>query len=471
MLKFPHMRVEPSIFKAYDIRGIYPKDLDASTAYALGRAFSTLLLKRQGTKKLKIAVGADMRLSSPELKENFMNGVADSGIDVDDIGCVSTPTFYFCVAYFGYDGGAQVSASHNPKEWNGFKLVGKRSSPIGKDDGIGEMEKMIGRDDFVDLAGEAKGIMGQRADVVAREITVQRGIPQLSGDKSIKPFKIAIDAGNGMGSEDMKALFQTLPCSVVWMNSTPDGNFPAHPPDPMDEKNNRDLQKKIVAEKCDVGIAIDGDADRYFFFDEKGQLVPQEIMRGLMAQIEIRDNPGATVVYDIRPGKITTDLIDEAGGRAIRAPVGHSLIKKAMLVEDAVFGAESSGHYFYKLPYGTFEAPIVLLMKFLTFLTKEDKLLSEIVAPHKKYSNSGEINTRLNTREEGIAALARVQAAYVDGTQNTVDGLSVEYPDFWFNVRLSNTEPLIRLIVEALDKGVMEKKRGEIVAVIRNMLK
>lgn len=467
------MKINPSLFKAYDIRGIYPKELDTAVAYTLGRAFATLLRRRnpRSDKKLRIAVGGDMRLSTPDLKTYFMNGVADLGVDVDDVGRVSTPTFYFAVAFFDYDGGAQVTASHNPKEWNGFKLVGSRGTPIGKDTGIGDMQSAIERGMFAEYAPpEGKGEIRVRSNVLARLVTEQRGSVSVGGDTRIKPFRIAIDAGNGMGGEDMRELFKTLPCSVVWMNEVPDGNFPAHPADPMVEENTRALRRAIVEKKCDLGIATDGDGDRYFFFDEKGELVPQEIVRGVMAQVELKENPGATIVYDVRPGRITADLIQDVGGKSVVSPVGHSLIKKHMLEEDAIFGAESSGHYFYKLPYGTFEAPTRLVERFLQYMTEQGKPLSEIVGPHKKYANSGEINTRLESREQGLATLEKIKRAYAGGKQHFVDGLSIEFPDFWFSVRLSNTEPLIRLIVESPDQATMEKKRDELLSIIRNVI-
>ncbi len=463
-------RINPAIFKAYDIRGIYPTDIDTAVAYTLGRAFATLLIRRTPNKKLRVAVGGDMRASTDELKTYFMNAVADLGIDVEDVGRVSTPSFYFATAFFNFDGGAQVTASHNPKEWNGFKLVGISSSPIAKDSGLNDMQVIIERGLFAEFVSpEKKGAIHSRSDILGRLITEQRGAVSLAGDTRIKPFKVAIDAGNGMGGEDMRELFKTFPCIVTWMNEIPDGNFPVHPADPMIEENTRDLRKAIIEKQCDLGLAIDGDGDRYFFFDEKGELVPQEIVRGIMAQVELAEQPGSTVVYDARPGRITTDLIEQAGGRGVMAPVGHSPIKEAMLAEDAIFGGESSGHFFYKLPYGTFEAPTRLVEKFLQFMSHENKPLSEIVGPHKKYANSGEINTRLESREKGEATLEKIKQAYASGKQHFVDGLSVEFPDFWFSVRLSNTEPLIRLIVEAHDQKTMEEKRDELLGMIREV--
>ncbi len=457
------MRIEPSIFKAYDIRGIYPDQLNADGAYAIGRAYATLRLSETGGKELRVAVGSDARLSSPELKARLIEGILDSGVDVDDIGLVSTPTFYFAVARFRYDGGMMVSASHNPKEWNGFKLVRANAIPVSRDSGMHEIRDIVERDAFLPIG--PRGVLADRSDMAKTAVEDQLKEAG-AAEGAIKPFKIAIDTANGMGAFDLKELFGHLPCEVIWMNEIPDGTFPAHPADPMIPENTADVRKKIADERCDLGIAPDGDGDRYFFFDERGEAVAQEILRGIMAQIELRAHPNAKIVYDVRPGRITKDLIEEAGGRAILAPVGHSLIKEKMIAEDAIFGGESSGHYFYKLPYGSFEAPVILVYKFLAFLSEQNAPLSQLVAPHKKYFNSGEINTRLENRERGLAKLEDIKKKYADGAQSTIDGLSVEYPDYWFNIRLSNTEPLIRLIVESRDQSTMERSRDELLAFI-----
>jgi phosphomannomutase len=460
------MKADASIFKAYDIRGIYPDQIDDDGAYAIGRAFAAELSKGADARRLRVAVGADMRLSSPALKARLIEGILDGGIDIEDIGLVSTPTFYFAVADGGYDGGVQVSASHNPKEWNGFKLVRDRAIPISMDTGIAAMRDAIAAGSFNEATPpDERGTLTRKEDILAEQLAAQMKDVKDAGMRlPIKRFKIAIDTANGMGAPEMKALFAKIPCDIHWMNDELDGTFPAHPADPLVEANTAAIRKTVVDQECDIGIATDGDGDRYFLFDEKGDAVPLEILRGIMSQIELKERPGSTVAYDIRPGKITKDMIDAVGGKSIVTPVGHSLIKARMLREDAIFGGESSGHFFYKLPYGTFEAPLVLVIKFLQFLTKEDKPLSEVVAPYKIYFNSGEINTRLKDRESGLAKIEEIKAAYADGTQNLIDGLAVEYPDYWFVLRLSNTEPLIRLIVEARSRGLMEEKRDELLA-------
>jgi phosphomannomutase len=458
------MNIDQSIFKAYDIRGVYPNQIDENIAYALGRAYATFILQAWTEERMPlIAVGSDMRTSSPSLKAEIVRGLRESGVHVVTIGLASTPTFYFAVARYGYDGGLQISASHNPKEYNGLKIVRAGGVPVSKDTGIFAIRDIVVSESFTAKAA-ALGDLSQVEGVVSAEAIEQTADMDL---EAIKPFRIVIDGSNGMGSVDMDALFKHIPqCELVKMNFELDGTFPAHGADPMQEKNTVSLRAKILETGASLGIAPDGDGDRIFFFDETGAVLPQAILRGMMAQIAIAEHPGATVCYDIRPGRITKDMIEAVGGTAVVTPVGHSLIKESMIKHGAVFGGESSGHYFYKLPYGTFEAPIVLAAKFLLHLSISGQTLSELAAPYKIYANSGEINTIVPNREAVDAAIAMLQKRYADGAQNELDGLTVEYPEWWFNVRGSNTEPLLRLTVEAIDAGIMAKKRDEILSQI-----
>lgn len=458
------MKFDLAIFKAYDIRGIYPSQLNEETAYAFGRAYATYIKnkiqpKDGNEKSTCIAVGHDMRLSSAVLKERLIAGLIESGLNVDELGLVTTPTFYFATAFYGYAGGIQVSASHNPKEWNGFKVVSKNSFPIGGKTGLQEIQKIMEDDAYLPVVA-IPGTVNIMPDVAAAALADQM---KFAGNKEIKGLKVVIDGANGSGSLDMLPLFEKLPGHLIKMNFEPDGTFPVHEADPMKPENIKDLQARVIKEKADLGIAIDGDADRYFFVDEKGEAVPQAILRGLMAQIELRENPGATVAYDIRPGKITADIIEQNQGRAIVTPVGHSIIKEIMINEGAIFGGESSGHYFFKFPYGTFEAPIVLVLKLLQYLSAENKPFSEVLAPFKIYFHSGEINIKVGSREQAQMIIGLVKSRYQDGTQNEIDGISVEYPEFWFNIRASNTEPLLRFTIEAKTKKIMEVKRDEMI--------
>lgn len=455
------MNFDPSIFKAYDIRGIYGQNLDENTAYKVARAYAVILKKENNKSNLRVVVGQDMRVSTPSLKERIVSGLTDSGIDVIDVGLVTTPTYYFAVAYYGYDGGIQVSASHNPPQWNGFKIVRAKAVPMGGETGIYLIRDMVKKSVFSHVVNKGKVV--EKKDIVKEEVNVQR--EGLSWQK-IKPFKIAVDTGNGMGALDVEAIFEDLPCKLSKLNFKLDGSFPVHIPDPLKEENLEWLKKEVLDKKCDLGIATDGDSDRWFFVDNLGQTVPQPILRGLMAQIALKENPGATVCYDIRPGRITRDMIEEAGGKAIVTRVGHSLIKETMLKEKAVFGGESSGHYFYQFPYGTFEAPVVLCIKFLSYLSLMDKPLSEVVSPYKRYFHSGEINRDVEDKEQKMEKIAQ---KYRDGKISRLDGITIEYPDFWFNVRPSNTESVLRFALEAKTQKLMQEKRDEIIKQIEEM--
>lgn len=452
--------INPSIFKAYDIRGIYPEDLHEETAYAVGRAYAALLQSENEGKTLEIVVGNDMRLSGESLKKRLIAGLTDGGMKVVDVGLVSTPTFYFAVGYYGYDGGIEVSASHNPKEYNGFKMVRAKGRPISGDSGIMAIRDMAVAGNFPEPT--SKGTVTTKENVLEELVKVQ--MEGIEVDK-LKPFKIMVDTANGMGALDVDAMFQDLPGEIVKINWELDGSFPNHEADPLKEENLVQLQTAVKEHQADLGIAVDGDADRYFFVDNHGEPVRQEILRGIMAQIAIKENPGATVCYDIRPGKITKDLIEEVGGRAVVTKVGHSLIKETMLKEDAVFGGESSGHYFYRFDYGTFEAPVVLLMKFLVYLAKQNKSLADIIKPYMKYYHSGEINSVV---DDAQAKMAELKEKYSDAEISTLDGVTVTYDDYWFNVRASNTEPKLRLNLEAISPEIMAEKRDEVLAVIRS---
>lgn len=454
------MNIDSSIFKAYDIRGIYPTQLNEETSYRVGKAFCQILQKEHPQKKLTIVVSSDMRLSSPSLKKRLIAGILDSSVSVADIGMSTTPTFYFGVAYYGYDGGIQVSASHNPKEYNGFKMVRAKAVPVSGESGIEEIRDLCVKNEFP--AVTKKGTSTKLDGVVGKMVEVERaGISW----KSIKPFKIVIDTANGMGSYDIEAMFKDLPCQLIKLNFTPDGTFPAHVPDPLVDENLKQLKDEVVKQKADFGISPDGDADRYFFVDEKGNTLRQEILRGIMAQISLKEHPGAVVCYDIRPGRITKDMIEEAGGKASVTRVGHSLIKEQMIREHAVFGGESSGHYFYQFPFGTFEAPVSLVMRFLIFLSRQNKPFSQIISKLQRYYHSGEINSKIADPQGKIKAIIE---KYKDARQSTLDGITIEYPDFWFNVRPSNTEPLLRLNLESTSKKLMEQKRDEVLTFIRS---
>lgn len=456
------MEINSSIFKAYDVRGIYPSELDENTALAFGKAFATFIKRKSGKENPKVVIGSDMRLSSPTLKENLIEGVLQCGVDVVDIGLVSTPTFYFGVSFCEVDGGVQVSASHNPKDYNGFKVVGEKAGPISEDTGLLDIKKIIEQEDFAFV--ESHGQLSQQENIVASAVQEQM---QEFDITRIKKFKIVIDASNGMGGSDMKEMFAHLPSEVVEMNFTPDGAFPGHEADPMKEGNMVYVQEAVKKENADFGICLDGDGDRYFFVDEKGRTVPQSIIRGLLAQYELVKFPGSVICYDVRPGKVTKDMIEEAGGKPVLTRVGHSLIKESVNETGAVFAGESSGHFIYRRRFGIYEMPTVLILSFITLLSTQEKKLSEIVDSLNKYFNSGEINTKLESREIAKEKIAEIKSRYSDGVQMELDGLSVEYEDVWFNIRPSNTEPLLRLIVEGKEESRVKEVVNELLEIIR----
>lgn len=453
------MVISSSIFKAYDIRGVYPDELNEEVAYKVGCALAELIKKETKKERLTIAVGRDMRVSSPTLNENVIKGITDQGVDVVDIGLVSTPTFYFGVSYFGYDAGIQVSASHNPAKYNGFKMVRAAAVPVSGETGIMEIRDKVIAGDFSEAA--EKGKVTKRENVLEEQIKFAL---QHADIKTIKPFKVVIDTANGMGGPLMEELFKYLPCELEKMYFELDGTFPNHEADPLKKENLVDLQNKVIETGADLGIALDGDADRIFFADDKGKVIEPAILRGILAKIFLRDYPGATICYDIRPGKITEDMILENGGVPVVTRVGHSLIKEKMREVGCVFAGESSGHFFLKMPHGTFEAPEIMVLKILQELSESGQKMSEYAAPFYKYFHSGEINFAVSDK---AAIFAELREKYSANLKYDFDGLSFEWPDWWFNVRASNTENKMRLNLEAVSRDIMEEKVKEVSGLIK----
>ncbi len=456
------MTVEPTIFKAYDIRGIYPEQLNEETAYAVARAYATLMIKENQGRQLKIAVSGDMRASTPALKKEVIRGLVDSGINVVDLGMESSPTYYFATGFWKFDGGIQITASHNAAQYNGLKLVRARGVAMGGETGIYEVHNIVKTDAFLPVT-DHKGQVEKQDGVTATTINEFLKLAPAGG---IKPMKVVFDPANAMGIIDFGLLFDHLPqIDLVKMNFELDGTFPNHEADPLKPENTADIRAKVLELGANLGITTDGDADRIFIIDEKGETIPSPILYTMLAHIEHEENPGDTLAYEIRLGSLIPEEFPDV--KLIQTPVGHSLIKAEMIKHNALFGGEISGHYFFRLPWGTYEAPALLTIKFLNWFSKQDKPLSELVAQYKRYTSSGEINTKVATRTEVDSILVTIKEKYKDGEQVTIDGVKVSYPDYWFSVRASNTEPLIRLIVEAKDPSVMEARRDEILAIIR----
>jgi len=456
------LTINTKIFKAYDIRGIYNQDFDDEMAYLLGLAFVELRKNDadyQPGQVLQIAVGSDMRLSSPSLKENLLRGLTAAGAEAVDIGLVATPTFYFAVSRYNYQGGIMISASHNPKEWNGFKLVRSKSVPVSGDSGIEFLKEKI-------ISGELK-VAEKSGQVIKKEGVLEDEINYAltaTNTSQTKALKIVVDTANSMGIVYFQALAKKLPHTFITINSELDGTFPVHEADPLKEENLAQLREEIIKQKADLGISTDGDSDRIFFVDNKGITIEPALLRGLLAQIFLKDKPGAKIGYDVRPGKITVDMIEAGGGLPVLTRVGHSLIKEQMLKEDIYFAGESSGHFFFNDPQGCFEYLPLMILKLLSVFSANELDINSYTNPYKKYFHSGEINRSVVSKE---AVFAQVLEKYKDGQISTLDGVSVKFADFWFNVRGSNTEPLVRLNLEAISQEVMEKRRDDVLELLK----
>jgi phosphomannomutase len=446
--------IHPGIFKAYDIRGLYPGELDAEVARRVGRAFVDYLGAR------RIATGRDCRLSSPELAAAFVTGARSQGASVTDIGVVSTDMLYYEVARHELDGGAIVTASHNPKEWNGLKLVRRGALALSGDAGIKEIRERLVEGGYAD-APPATGAL------LAAAVTDDYARHCLSfvDAAAIPRLKVVLDTANGMGAVGASAIFEGLPVDAVRMYFELDGTFPNHPADPLLEENRRDVVARVRSEGADLGIAWDGDADRCFFIDDTGEYVPGDFVTALLGEAFARREPGAKIVYDVRASRAVADRVLAGGGVPLMNRVGHAFMKKRMREEGAVFGGEVSGHFYFRENWFADNGMIPALLV-LERLGREGRRLSEVLAPlRERYYISGEINSRVSDVER---ALARVAERYADGRVSRLDGVSVDYDDWHFNVRPSNTEPLLRLNLEAGTRGEMERRRDEVLALIRS---
>ncbi len=454
--------LNPEIFKAYDIRGVYGVDFDEAAAYQIALAY--VALRKQDSdyspdQPLQIAVGRDMRVSSPQLQQQIISALVASGVTVFDLGLVSTPAFYFAVADQSLDGGIIVSASHNPGEWNGFKIVRHKAIPVSGSSGLLWMRDWINSGQKLNSKETGK--------IFKVEKTAER---QLEHDlnhaslKDIKPLKIVADSANGMGAQYLELLAEKLPGEFLKLNFDFDGTFPAHEADPLKEENVQQLQKAIKEQGADLGIATDGDGDRVFFVDNEGQTIEPAIIRGLLARSFLNDKPQSKIGYDVRPGKITEDLILESQGKPVLTRVGHSLIKEQMLAEDIYFAGESSGHFFLNLDLGCFEMPNIMILRLLQEFSQAGQPLTEYLKPYRKYYASGEINREV---QDKAAVIKTLSEKYAPGKLSFLDGVTATYPDYWFNVRGSNTENKMRLNLEAISPEIMAQKRDEILDLMK----
>ncbi|MGD0232872.1 MAG: phosphomannomutase/phosphoglucomutase [Syntrophorhabdales bacterium] len=439
-----------SIFKAYDIRGEYPNEVNEAIALKIGAAFVKLLAARN------IVIGYDMRLSSATLADHFAEGCMAAGAKVMNIGLVTTPLLYFAIIEGAYDGGAMVTASHLPGQSNGFKLCREKAIPLSGDAGLPSLEKIV--TGMADGAVEESGLpCGQRSVLPAYLDRLKTFI------HDPVPLRLVIDAGNGAIGPEVLPLMQQFPMwEVVPMYMEPDGRFPHHVANPLIPKNTEALRLRVVEERAHLGIAFDGDADRCGFIDEKGEKIPEDLVTALISQVYLSKSPGSTILYDLRSSRSVPETITRLGGKAIRSRVGHAFIKAGMREHDAIFAGELSGHFYFR-DTGFTDNALFAMIQMLNLLALKKSPVSTLIAPLKRYSATGEINMEVADKEGIYKAL---QERYKDGVQDHLDGMSVDYDSWWFNLRASNTEPLIRLNLEAGLRDEMESRKNEVLEII-----
>jgi phosphomannomutase len=450
------MSINPSIFKAYDVRGLYPQEVNEEGARLIGRGFVAYL------KAKRIAVSRDMRLSSPSMAAAFIEGARAQGADVVDYGMMGTDMLYFAVARDGLDGGVQITASHNPKEYNGIKMVRKDAFPLSGESGIGDIRDMIAANQLPPPA-PASGTLTQK-NVVDDYV---EHVMSFIDPSIIKPFNVVLDAGSGIAGMVAPLLFARLPCKVTALCFEVDGTFPNHEANPLIEENRRDITERVIADKADIGIAWDGDADRCFFIDGAGEFIAGDFITALLAEAFLITHPGAKIVYDVRASYAVKDTAARYGSEALMNRVGHAFFKRRMREENAIFGGEVTGHYYFRDNFYADNGFIPALL-ILELMSRKGQTLRELLTPlREKYFISGEINTKVSDMRKAQEKIDGLCVKYQSGNVYTMDGISVEYPDWHFNVRGSNTEPMLRLNLEATTEELMHAKRDEVLAFIR----
>jgi phosphomannomutase len=436
-----------SIFKAYDIRGIVPDQLDADLARRIGNATGRFLAAP------RVAVGRDARAHSPELAEALIEGLRDSGSEVVDLGLIATPMLYFAVDHLGTGGGIMVTASHNPGEYNGFKICREHAIPVAGDSGLKEIEK---------LAADPAPPVSARGGRVQEDVTELYVEHLLAVGDGRPQLRVAIDCGNGMAGVALEGLLPKLPLEVERLYFEPDGTFPNHDADPLKAENLVDLVEAVRRTGADFGVAFDGDADRAIFVDERGEAISADLLTAVLAGPRIARQPGARVLYDLRSSRATPEAIEAAGGVAEMCRVGHSFFKARLRESGGIFGGELSGHFYFRFSDTLIaDDGLAALVALLDVLAQEQKPLSEIIAPLRRYHASGEISRRVG---DPAALLAELEVEHSGADISHLDGLLVRYPDWWFNLRASNTEPVVRLNLEADDEATMCARRDELVA-------
>jgi phosphomannomutase len=446
--------LEPKVFKAYDIRGIYPDELDEAGAHAIGRGYVDEFEPRQ------LAVGRDMRVSSPSMADAAMRGAAEAGADVVDVGLVGTEMLYYAVGELGLDGGVMVTASHNPKEYTGMKIVRRGALPVGGDSGLLDIRTR---------AMSGAGHETRRAGTIRQEDIWPRWVESVLSFidlEEVKPLRVVIDAANGMAGAMLPPILERLPIDAVRCYFEPDGTFPNHEPNPLLPENREFIVRKVTDERADLGVAFDGDADRCFFVDDTGEFVPGDFVTALLAASVLEKEPGAKILYDVRASWAVPQTIERDGGVPLVNRVGHAFFKHRMREEGAVFGGEVSGHYYFR-DFSQADSGVIPFLLMLELISKRGEKLSELLRPFReRYFITGELNTPVADVPLKLQELK--ERFGPEGTVSHLDGLSVDADEWHMNVRPSNTEPLLRLNLEALSPELMERKRDEVLAVIRD---
>ncbi|HZU76184.1 MAG TPA: phosphomannomutase/phosphoglucomutase [Dehalococcoidia bacterium] len=447
-------RVDPKIFKAYDVRGVYPSELDDETAYLVARGLVQFL----GADA--IAVGRDMRVSSPALAAAVLRGVTDQGADAIDLGLTTTDELYFAVGRYGYPGGVMITASHNPGRYNGLKMCKADAVALSSETGVNQIRDIVLSGRFAEPT--------RKGQVIARDVTdayIEHCLSFIDVSR-VHPLKIAVDAGNGMAGLVIPRVFERLPCQLVPLYFELDGTFPNHPASPIEPENTEELRRVVVEQRCDMGVAFDGDADRMFIVSDTGELLGGDMVTALVSESLLRKHPGATILYNLINSRSVPEVIERNGGRAIRTRVGHSFIKAQMREYNAIFGGEHSGHFYFRDNWYA-DSGLIAFLIVLEMVSESGKTVSELLAPIDTRFRSGEINTEVTDQKAKMAEIEqryRRQGAAVD----ELDGITISFPTWWANIRPSNTEPLLRLNVEADSRAELEQKRDELLALIRS---
>jgi phosphomannomutase len=444
--------LDPKVFKAYDVRGLYPSELDEEGGYAIGRAYVEQFEPKS------IAVGRDVRLSSPSMAEAVIRGATEGGASVRDIGTVGTEMLYFAVGELGLDGGIAVTASHNPKDYTGLKIVRRGAFPVGG--GSGLLEIRDGALSLQETAG-SDPVVAEKVDIYPAFV---EKVLSFIDPSALKPLRVVIDAANGMAGAMLPPILERLPIDAVRCFFEPDGTFPNHAPNPLLPENREFIMGKVLEEKADLGIAFDGDADRCFFVDDTGEFVPGDFVTALLAESILEKEPGAKIIYDVRASWAVRDTIERAGGIPLMNRVGHAFIKLRMREEGAVFAGEVSGHYYFR-DFNQADSGTIPALLMLELVSKRDRPLSELLRPYReRYFLTGELNMPV---EDVALKLQELKEHFAgQGEISHLDGISVTAENWHMNVRPSNTEPLLRLNFEALDPDLMKQKRDEVLAVI-----